>query len=343
MSAIKIFILPSWMTQLFGEKTVFLYGKVHGSSFYTPTRKYKIEQVKQAAGMHPVKLDGEPKVFFIGQIFNSYLLSAEENVSRLYAIDGKVTVAKDHIEANRLYTFRVVEESETVRVAALYNNDVLFPGYSSKGTVFYAKTARGEERPYVRTRLGAGAVILQNNERSEEIDVLLYRTDGRLHFVQVNKPISGLVTVQVAGQIGKGVYKVVWENVRGILNTSREHEVGDSVECDVQSVELGYYFFAEHVLLAVGSTVEARVVKRLRDRVLLTCSGREGYMLLPPGAQKTGSVVRGTVLEMDGERFVLGGRLREGELSVPFELEEESSSCSSDEMEPNDNSLAAER
>jgi hypothetical protein len=334
------------MAPLFGQRTTFLYGKVHGNKFFTPTRKYEIEQVRQAAELHPLRLGEKAEVFFSGEIFNSYLTSTEEKVSRLYSVDGKVTITRDHIDENRLYTFRIIEENETVRIAELYKNDVLFPGYRSTGTVFYVKTAKREKMPFVKTRIGSGPVILQNNDNEEEIDVLLYKTDGRLYFVQINRPVAGPVRLQVTSKIGSGAYKVERGSIRGILNSGKSHEIEESVECDVQSVELGYYFFTEHVPLVVGSVIEARVSKYTRDRVLLAFNGRSGYMLLPHGSRRPGSVVRGVVSEIGDGGFVLERKAvpTTAELSVPFEFEEEeSSSSSSSEVGPNDRSLAAER
>lgn len=343
------------MKQLFGQNVTHLYGKITKNKFITPTSSYPIESLNMTTGMHPVRLTDKIEVFYQAPIFNSYLISNEENVSVLFSVDGKVTITRDKIRRDTLYTFRTVKDTNSLRVAEIYKFDVFYPGFKAKGEVEWKRTKTGKKVSIVKTKYGCGYVNLQNNDGSTAIDVVLYKKDQHLHFVQVGEPVTGIVELSVTKIISDNNYGVKNLNIKGILVASERHEIGDTVKCAVKDECFGNYFFVEHVELKIGSVIEAKVESWEKDGVILKYGEYSGYMpIRESGTRRCKKSVRGVVYDFDDKTFLLSKRRntkmeltrREGiNLSVPFDIEEESKSDSSveEDVVGENRSLAAER
>lgn len=97
-----------------------------------PRRKkaYEIDSLTVDCSACPARMiDDHLEIFFAGSIFNTYVTSVEGKVSVLKSYDDKLTVTKDKVEKNKLYTVKIIKENEKVREIELYKFDELFPGY----------------------------------------------------------------------------------------------------------------------------------------------------------------------------------------------------------------------
>lgn len=336
------------MAQLFGQTSKWMYGKILKNKFITPTFSYPVEPLHMATGMHPVMaFSKKVKVFYVAPIFNSYLVSHEENISTLFSADGKTTVTSDEVVKDTLYTFKVVRETPVLRVAEIYKFDAFHVGFKTRGEMAWKSTKSGKKIAVVETKYGSGPVCLQNNSGGSAVSVVLYKKDKHLHFVQVDEPVDGVLDMTVTNAISGTKYGVKHQNVKGVLCTKKKHGVGDSVRCAVREVFFGHYMFVEHVALEIGSVVEAQTGLYLKDRILLTYAGHSGYMPLNESKlRRYGRNVRGVVYDVHNGQFLLSTKRLNPpvNLSVPFDLEESAStSAEQDEALEENKSLAAER
>ncbi|WEL38813.1 hypothetical protein PFJ87_06g00790 [Encephalitozoon hellem] len=341
--------------KLFGQESTYLYGRILNRKFIAPSGSYEIEPLNMASGMHPVRYNGKIEVFYVSPIFNSYLVSREENVNVLFSVDGKVTITNDEVDKDVLYTFRVVRETDDLRVAEIYKFDTFYPGFKTTGEVKWKKDNDGRMVYSVETRYGSGTLLLQNNDVKGVVSVVLYKKDKQLHFVQVDDPVSGVLKMTVVSAVSGNSYGVRNGNIRGFLVASNGYKAGDTVECVVRRVGLGNYMFAEYAELKIGSTIEARVKDYGRDRIYLEYEGHEGYMMMSESARKRyGEYVRGVLYDIKDGVFLMSTKrtsgLKEAEegvnLSVPFDIsdvEDESSSTVEEDEGSVSKSLNAER
>ncbi|AFM98427.1 hypothetical protein EHEL_060540 [Encephalitozoon hellem ATCC 50504] len=341
--------------KLFGQESTYLYGRILNRKFIAPSGSYEIEPLNMASGMHPVRYNGKIEVFYVSPIFNSYLVSREENVNVLFSVDGKVTITNDEVDKDVLYTFRVVRETDDLRVAEIYKFDTFYPGFKTTGEVKWKKDNDGRMVYNVETRYGSGTLLLQNNDVKGVVSVVLYKKDKQLHFVQVDDPVSGVLKMTVVSAVSGNSYGVRNGNIRGFLVASNGYKAGDTVECVVRRVGLGNYMFAEYAELKIGSTIEARVKDYGRDRIYLEYEGHEGYMMMSESARKRyGEYVRGVLYDIKDGVFLMSTKrtsgLKEAEegvnLSVPFDIsdvEDESSSTVEEDEGSVSKSLNAER
>ncbi|KAG5860051.1 hypothetical protein KMI_03g05000 [Encephalitozoon hellem] len=341
--------------KLFGQESTYLYGRILNRKFIAPSGSYEIEPLNMASGMHPVRYNGKIEVFYVSPIFNSYLVSREENVNVLFSVDGKVTITNDEVDKDVLYTFRVVRETDDLRVAEIYKFDTFYPGFKTTGEVKWKKDNDGRMVYSVETRYGSGTLLLQNNDVKGVVSVVLYKKDKQLHFVQVDDPVSGVLKMTVVSAVSGNSYGVRNGNIRGFLVASNGYKAGDTVECVVRRVGLGNYMFAEYAELKIGSTIEARVKDYGRDRIYLEYEGHEGYMMMSESTRKRyGEYVRGVLYDIKDGVFLMSTKrasgLKEAEegvnLSVPFDIsdvEDESSSFVEEDEGSVSKSLNAER
>lgn len=222
------------------DKPVHLYGKIVKKKFITPYKSYEIDLQGLKADFLPVRLLGDKiEVFSSSEIFNSYVLTEEENLKTLYSRDKKLTVTTEDVEPGRIYTFRVEKEDQDVRRVSLYTFDTLFPGTKTTGRVILKK-----KKYFVSTIYGEGELVLQNNSFGKKVEVLLFRKDDSLHFVQVDNPVEAPLRVKI-DSISPGYYSVSDRNIKGILFTGKKHVVGELVECIPKDNNLGFYIFRE--------------------------------------------------------------------------------------------------
>ncbi|ADM11659.1 uncharacterized protein Eint_060510 [Encephalitozoon intestinalis ATCC 50506] len=341
--------------KLFGQElSTYMYGRILDRKFITPSGSYEIEPLEIASGMHPVRYNGKIEIFYVSPIFNSYLVSREENVNVLFSADGKVTITNEDIDKDTLYTFRIVRETSDLRVAEIYKFDTFYPGFKTTGEVKWKIGKDGRRIYTVQTKYGDGTLIMQNNKEKNIVSVLLYKKDKELHFVQVDDPISGIVKMTVTAEMGNK-YGVRDRNVRGFLITNNTYKTGDSVACTIKEVWLGNYLFTEYFELGIGSIIEARVKSYGKNKIYLEYKGHEGYILISESeGRRYGNNVRGTVYDIKDGLFLLSTkripeleRKEKGiDLSVPFDISdqtEESSDSLEEDVDGVSRSLGAER
>ena len=181
---------------IFGSKSIYLYGEVFKDKFVIPGQAFKIEPMKFDCKMCPAKLvGGKIEIFFNSPIFNTYVLSSEEQVCTLFSLDEKLTIMKRKLQNNTLYTVKTVKEDANMREVEIYNFDEsTFPGYRTSGTV----QIRNNE-PYILTSGSSicnstnqeknssdrdmiefplrGRIALQSNEARETVECLLYKIE----------------------------------------------------------------------------------------------------------------------------------------------------------------------
>nr|AGE95667.1 hypothetical protein ECU06_0590 [Encephalitozoon cuniculi] len=341
--------------KLFGQESTYLYGRILNRKFITPSGSYEIEPLSMATGMHPVRHAGKIEIFYVSSIFNSYLVSSEENVNVLFSADGKVTITRDEVDKDVLYTFRVVKETNELRIAEIYKFDTFYPGFKTSGEVKWRLDKDGKRIYSVETRYGSGTLLLQNNDVKDTVNVVLYKKDRELHFVQVDDPIGGVIKMTVTVVMANNNYGVRDRNVRGFLITSNRYKVGDVVACMVKEICLGNYLFVEHVELRIGSVVEARIKDYGKSRIQLEYGSHSGYMPMEESARRRyGGHVRGVVYDIKDGVFLMSTKrmcvleddCKEVDLSVPFDVlgQEEAPGFSLEKEVGGENkSLGAER
>lgn len=340
--------------KLFGQESTYLYGRVLDRKFIAPSGSYPIEPLGMVAGMHPARYDGKVEIFYAAPIFNSYLVSREEDVNVLFSADGKVTVTNDDVARDVLYTFKVTKETSDLRVAEIYKFDVFYVGFKTSARVRWESSKEGRVVCSAETRYGTGPLMLQNNSVGDVASVVLYKKDKQLHFVQVGDPIKGVVEMTVVSAKTRGSYGVKNGHVRGFLISDNAHGVGDAVRCVVKEVCLGNYMFAEHVEPAIGAIIEAKVKRSGKRKVLLEHGGCKGYMLFSESiCKRQRRYVKGIVYDirdgvflMSTKRMPVQGPEGGVDLSVPFDCcDQEDVPCASvpeGKMETS-KTLAAER
>ncbi|KAF9764465.1 hypothetical protein NGRA_0546 [Nosema granulosis] len=222
------------------DKPVYVFGKIVKKKLVTPYKSWEID-LDLKADFLPVKILGEKvEIFSKNRIFNSYVLSEEENLRTLFSVDSKLTVTGEEVEKGRIYTFVVEKEDDLVRRVSLFKFDCLYPGTRTVGRVLKKKN-----KLVVSTIYGEGELVLQNNTYGKKIEVLLYRKDETLHFVQVDCPVESKVSLKV-DSYSSGYYTVSDRNIRGILFSKSKYKVGDTVECIPKDNNLGFYIFKEN-------------------------------------------------------------------------------------------------
>ncbi|TBU15381.1 hypothetical protein CWI41_060590 [Ordospora colligata] len=292
--------------KLFGHKSTYLYGKIHGSKFITPMETYKIEKLTVSAGMHPVRYRNRVEIFYVEPIFNSYLVSKEESVCVLFSVDGKVTITRDDVSEGVLYTFKILKETDDLREAEIYKFNALHPGFRTQGEVKWKNDENGKMRCFVDTKYGEGFLVLQNNSGNRNVEVVLFKKDRHLHFVQVGDPVSGIISMTVSGELCTGKYLVKDQNVKGLMIGNFKHAVGDVVRCVVKDVNLGNYLFEEYIELKIGDQIEAKVKRYGKKKICVEYKGNEGYIAVKEGNPKRyGEVISGIICDLKNKMFVM--------------------------------------
>ncbi|EOB13191.1 hypothetical protein NBO_127g0001 [Nosema bombycis CQ1] len=232
------------------EKPVYLYGKIVKNKFITPYKSYDLkffEELKDLTLSKNLKANFLPailqnntlSIFYAGsKIFNSFVISREENVFTLFSLDKKLTICSEKLKENQIYTFITEKEDENLRKAKIFKFDFLYPGTKITGKVIKKKG-----KYFVSTIYGEGNLVLQNNIYDKKIEVILFRKDDKLHFVQVDNPVIK-AKVKIESRTS-GYYTVSDKNIKGILFSGNQFKIGDLVEVVVRNNNLGFYIFDE--------------------------------------------------------------------------------------------------
>lgn len=270
-AGIKFFAKISPM--IFGSKPAYVYARYNKKKFHALGKSYSFEQLPVDVSFCPLKLvDDKVEVFYPGVIFNTHVLSFEENVVILKSYDDKLTFIKKNsigscscdkdlskklkkpihsaedaipgcstnVDQTKLYTVKVVSEDESTREVEFYRFDEFFPGLRTKGTLEIV-----EGLPVVHTTYGSGPIILQSNEFKKDVECVLVKMDSHNTFAEVGNPIER-VTVKVVKDLKNN--KIVENgNIKGILLGCRDKKMGEEVDVFVKDVYPGSYAFVEDI------------------------------------------------------------------------------------------------
>jgi len=274
----------------FGQKTVYLYGEIYKDKFSTPEKGYPISPLKLSCSECPAKLVNDKiEIFFPGAIFNTYVVSLEEKVSVLKSWDNKLTIARDRLEKNRLYTVKIIEEDDKKRVVEIYKFNELFPGQKTTGTMYLDSTV-----PTIKTPIGEGELILQNNEQKGKVECILYKIeDTRLTFVEINNPVER-TTVRVVKDMDE--LKIV-ENryIKGIIMNSRSKK--EEINVYTKRACLGKYIFIEDIEEGEGNV---ELLGKCKDGYKVKYKGFTGVCK----DKKVSKTMRGQIKNIKGSSFL---------------------------------------
>ena len=294
--------------------STYIYGKLTKSRFYTPNKTYS-HKISFPVGMiinHyvPCKIDdtNQLQVFYVSPVFNSYLTVAEENVYKLYALDNKMTITKTAIEPNKLYTFRIIEETNSLRVCEIYKNDILWVGKKTTG-----KIKLNKKNCEVITPFGRGECLLQNNSYIKNLNVILWKIQNdKMWFVEVDNPVTGNIEVTI-DSVRDTFILVSNENIRGLLFKTTDNDLEDTkrekkvLRVYVKEELLGFYIFDVYSDLVLGEYIEATVVKKTDSHLLLKYQSHNGIIsngnVDPLIFNKKFSKIKGKIINITDGKF----------------------------------------
>lgn len=309
--------------------STYIYGKLTKSRFYTPNKTYS-HKISFPVGMiinHyvPCKIDdtNQLQVFYVSPVFNSYLTVAEENVYKLYALDNKMTITKTAIEPNKLYTFRIIEETNSLRVCEIYKNDILWVGKKTTG-----KIKLNKKNCEVITPFGRGECLLQNNSYIKNLNVILWKIQNdKMWFVEVDNPVTGNIEVTI-DSVRDTFILVSNENIRGLLFKTTDNDLEDTkrekkvLRVYVKEELLGFYIFDVYSDLVLGEYIEATVVKKTDSHLLLKYQSHNGIIsngnVDPLIFNKKFSKIKGKIINITDGKFELS---QIQQISVPFDIQ----------------------
>ncbi|KAK1348028.1 hypothetical protein LUQ84_002722 [Hamiltosporidium tvaerminnensis] len=235
--------------EIFGVSKTYIYGLIKNNTLTIPHKQCPFETEFCISQPIPLLFDEKYKIFYKNKIFNSYVLSEEENVYLLYSVDNKTTMVdkKVILESNTIYTFNITNENEFTRRVELYENNEMFPGIVLKGQVF---------NDTVMTKYGNGkCIFLDNHPNQKIISVLLYKISGKTYnFIEkVESKDKKHKRIKKAHFLDGSEFKVVAEcknfylvekeRIRGILLKDMiKNYLNDFVKIKVKDQEWGYVF-----------------------------------------------------------------------------------------------------
>lgn len=296
---------------IFGSKPVYVYAQYNKKKFHALGKSYSFEQIPVDVTSCPLKLvDDKVEVFYPGAIFNTYVLSFEENVVILKSYDNKLTFIKkgtaqhaggelgkdtavgndgSTMDQTKLYTVQVVSEDETTREVKIYRFDEFFPGLRTRGTLEVV-----DGRPIVHTTCGSGPIVLQTNEPKKDVECILVKMDTQNTFAEVENAVER-ATVKVVKDLKNN--KIVENgNIKGILLGSKDKRVGDEVDVFTKDVYPGSYAFIEDIRPGIG-VVE--LISKSGAISKVKCKGFVGEC----ADKRVSKVMKGVIYDVKGNTF----------------------------------------
>jgi predicted RNA-binding protein with RPS1 domain len=296
---------------LFGKTKTYLFGRITNLSFVTPEMSYSCKTDIRTPGNYPALLTKPNRVtlFFNSPVFNSYVLSEEENVYCLYSVDDKLTIVSNAkpLLQHSLYTFIITKETEDHRVCELYKFDKSYPGYT--GLAVY----RQEK---VCTDIGTGTIILQaKRKENTTLKVLLYKIDKDLHFIEIDNYFKGFSEFRVIKDC-QSFYILSNGMAKGVLKkkqSNRDASVNDILRVRIRCTHNGRHEFTmkdtsprpsnPQFDLVEGMVYEARIKKVYEHGTIVVINGWEGRMMI---GETTSGYVKEWETLLEGKKYITG-------------------------------------
>ncbi|ELA42103.1 uncharacterized protein VICG_00744 [Vittaforma corneae ATCC 50505] len=227
---------------IFGTKPVYRFAVYTKKKLHCLGKSYSFDQPPVDVKQCPVKIiNQKAEIFFPNTIFNTFVLSVENNVTVLKSYDDKLTFIKKKMDENILYTVKTVFEDEKTREVVVFEFDDFFPGFKTKGTIEIKNS-----RPIFHCKHGSGPITLQSNDPRRETEAMLASLDSDgFEFVEINNPIER-ATVRIIKDLNN--HKIV-ENghIKGILIEAKDKKINEEINVFVKNVYPGSYCFVEDI------------------------------------------------------------------------------------------------
>lgn len=330
----------------------YLYGKLTRNKFYTPARTYTHNTSFPAHlkinTYHPVLYTDKIQIFYTSPIFNTYVISVEENVTKLYSQDEKLTIIKKvDLLDSKMYTVKIVNETDTLRICEIYEYDQCFVGKQIEGKLEIRKN-----KYFVITPFGIHPCILQNNIIKKKIDVKIWKMEGnKMMFVEINNPIKGQIEVNI-NEIRDNIILVSKDNIRGVIISNILDEFSSDKICvnkenmlktdklydnlrkgnhnkiktkkrkiilhDADNKEknelktllvyvreelLGFYIFDIVKKIKINDQIEAVIISKLDDRLVLKYQTYNGFIKLENIRTNVKNLITGKIIKIDNDGF----------------------------------------
>lgn len=297
---------------IFGSKPVYIYGQYNKKKFHCLGKSYAFDRIPVQVSSCPLKLVNDRiEVFFPGPIFNTYVLSVEENVTILKSYDDKLTIIKNNtvyasetankkhknetkasMEESKLYTVKVIAEDESSREVELYKFDEFFPG-----TTLTEVLEVQNGKAFINTKFGKCKIHLQSNEIKKEVRCMLAKIEPNEEcvFVEIDNPVERAV-VRVVKDLNNN--KIVENgNIKGILLDCKNKKIGDEVSVYVKNAYIGSYAFVEDIKENEIYTVELMSKQGNISKVKYKDFVGECY------DKKVSKEMKGTIYDIKGGEF----------------------------------------
>ncbi|WUR02076.1 ribosome biogenesis factor RRP5 [Vairimorpha necatrix] len=306
----------------------YIYGKLTKSKFYTPHRTYS-HKTSFPQKMHinkylPCVLDDSNnlQVFYNSAVFNSFLTIEEEEVYKLFSKDNKTTITKTKIEPNTLYTFKVIEETNSLRICEIFKYDINWVGKHTTGKIKHQK-----KKNEIITPIGKGECVLQNNKHNKQVSAILWKIkDDKMFFVEIDNPVKDAIEVTV-DTVRENFLMVSNENIKGIVFTNEINEYDDikrkkkTIKVYVKEELLGFYIFEILSAININDYIEAKVVKKLDNKYTLEYQTYSGFINTTNMDQfmsnnNKAMTIKGRIINIKDGEFELS---QVQNISVPFD------------------------
>ncbi len=305
------------MKKLFAQAPAYILGRVKNDFVHTYRRKYPVKLPFDHRGEVIARVTTGAEIFFDHDIFNSYVVSEEENVYVLH--HGKMTfmLKEDGVLVrNKIYIFEVVEEASLYKKVRLYKIKTLL-GRHKRGMFVYEETVEGEGE--LQKHLRRGMLIVQKNHKENEPVVAEQVASGV--YVEVNNALK-----EITGRITSlNPYVVEDRKVKVFVYERATFEMGETVTVRITGEVFGRYLGSFKLFnIRVGMVADALVKKVTDKAIFVEIDGVQGRLRVNECYKVNTKYVRGVVYKVDEaqQRFEFSVKryltmARENELETP--------------------------
>lgn len=293
------------MKKLFGERQKYVLGRIKKNHVHTYSKRYPVELPFSCTGDVMVRITASgADIFFDHTVFNSYVVSEEENV---YVLHGKkltfMEKDKEVLEKDKIYIFETVEDTFAYKKVRLYRKKV-YQGRYRKGKFLYevpnmlcAETTEGadDRQKHVLT----GTLIVQRNHKENDIVTAEQVSDNV--FTETGCPLR-----EIQGRIiAINPHIIVQDGAVSVIVPEKSTTVqkGELVTVRVLDETFGRYMGTlRRFDIKVGMVANA-LVRNVTDRnAFVEVNGISGRMKLSECSNINTKYVRGVVYQIDEDK-----------------------------------------